>query len=125
MVNKIIILGNLGKDPEFKDVGGGICNFSVATKDVWTDKAGAKQEKAQWHNVVVFGNQAVNCKKYLAKGSKVYVEGRLDYRSYEKDGVKKYVTDIKALNVQFLSEKKQEAPQQPDTTIKATDDIPW
>lgn len=105
MVNKAIIVGNLGKDPEvrFMTDGQAKCAFSVATSEKWNDKNGTKQEKTTWHNVVVWGKQAESCGQYLAKGRQVYVEGRIDNRSYDdKDGVKKYITEIIARDVRFL-----------------------
>lgn len=106
-VNKVIIIGNLGRDPEMRTTGGGqaVCNLSVATTRTWKDKAGAKQEETEWHRVVVWGKQAEFCDKYLSKGRSVYVEGRLKTTSYEQDGVKKYSTDIVAETVQFLGGK--------------------
>ena len=103
-VNKVIIVGNLGHDPAvvFLASGNPKCSFSVATSDSWTDKAGAKQERTEWHKIIVWGKQAEPCGKYLAKGRSVYVEGKIVTRSYEKDGEKKYITEIIADRVQFL-----------------------
>lgn len=103
-VNKVILIGHLGADPELKATSGGksVCNLSVATSESWKDKAGAKQEKTEWHRVTVWGDTAENCSKYLAKGRLVYIEGRLQTRSYEKDGQKHYATDIVADKVVFL-----------------------
>jgi single-strand DNA-binding protein len=104
MLNKVMIIGNLGQDPELKTINGkSVCNFSVATSEKWTDKQGQKQEKTEWHRVTVWDKIAENCAKYLAKGKKVYVEGKLQTRSWEKDGQKHYATDISANTVQFLS----------------------
>jgi len=104
-MNKVIIMGNLGSDPELKYSQGGsaVCNFSVATSEKWTDKAGQSQEKTEWHRIVTFGKTAENCGKYLVKGRQVLIEGSIQYGSYEKDGVTKYTTDIKGQNVTFLS----------------------
>ena len=104
-VNKAIIIGNLGRDPEirYSQQGLAIVNFSIATSEVWYDKAsGEKKETTQWHRIVVFGKQAENCGKYLAKGRQVYVEGRLQTSSYEKDGQTHYSTEIVANTIQFL-----------------------
>jgi len=111
-VNKAIIVGTLGRDPEthFTKGGGQICKLSVATNHKWTNKqTGEKQEETEWHRVTVFGKQAEHCGNYLRKGRQVYIEGRLQTSSYEKDGVKKYSTDIIAERVQFLGggEKRQ------------------
>lgn len=110
-VNKVILVGNLGADPELKYVGAdnsAVCNLSVATNEVWKDKSGAKQEKVEWHRVTVWRELAENCNKYLAKGRSVYVEGRLQTRSYEKDGQKHYATDIVADKVVFLGGGKDD-----------------
>jgi len=96
-INKVILVGNLGAKPEVKYASNGnaIANLSVATSESWTDKnTGQKQEKTEWHRVSVFGKLAEIAGQYLDKGSKVYVEGKLQTRSYEQDGVKKYATDI-------------------------------
>jgi single-strand DNA-binding protein len=103
--NRVLILGNLGKDPElrFGTTGQAFCKFSVATTDTWNDKDGNKQEKTEWHSVTVFGKTAENCGQYLAKGRQVFVEGKLQTRNYDdKDGVKRYVTEIVAQQVKFL-----------------------
>ena len=104
-VNKAIIVGRLGKDPELRFTQGGKsrATFSIATDSVWKDKDGQKQKQTEWHNVVVWGPQGENCSKYLMKGREVYVEGEIRTRSYEKDGTKHYVTEIVAQDVKFLS----------------------
>ncbi|MBY0517896.1 MAG: single-stranded DNA-binding protein [Bacteriovoracaceae bacterium] len=104
-VNKVILLGRLGQDPELKYTPGGapVCNFSLATTEAWTDKAGAKQEKTEWHRVVVWGKLAELCNQYLSKGRQAFVEGRLQTRSWDdKDGNKRYMTEINAATVQFI-----------------------
>ena len=103
-VNKVILIGNLGADPELKYTPSQrpLCNLRIATTEVYKDKAGQRQEKTEWHRVTVWGDQAENCNKYLAKGRSVYVEGRLQTRSYDKDGQKHYATDIVADRVVFL-----------------------
>ncbi len=105
MVNKAIIIGNLGRDPEvrFTPSGRAVAKFSVATTEKWTDQQGQKQEKTEWHNIVVWGKQAETCGQYLAKGRQVFVEGRITNRSYDdKDGNKRYITEIIARDVRFL-----------------------
>jgi single-strand DNA-binding protein len=105
MVNKAIIIGNLGRDPEvrFTPSGRAVAKFSVATTERWTDQQGQKQEKTEWHNIVVWGKQAETCGQYLSKGRQVYVEGRITNRSYDdKDGNKRYITEIVARDVRFL-----------------------
>ncbi len=104
-VNKVILVGNLGKDPEQRTTSNGraVTSFSIATSEKWTDQSGQTQEKTNWHNVVVWGKQAESCARYLAKGRRVYVEGKLENRSYEdKEGITRYVTDIVASEVVFL-----------------------
>ncbi|MEI6079249.1 MAG: single-stranded DNA-binding protein [bacterium] len=105
-VNKVIIVGRLGKDPEVRYTPNGqaVANFTVATSENWTDKtSGQKQEKTEWHRIVVWGRLAELCRDYLKKGRQVYVDGRLQTRSWDdKDGVKKYTTEIIASSIQFL-----------------------
>jgi single-strand DNA-binding protein len=104
-VNKVILVGNLGADPDLKYTASGkaVCNLSVATNETWKDKQGEKQQKVEWHRVNVWGDQAENCSKYLAKGRMVYLEGKLQTRSWEdKEGRKRYVTEVVADRVVFL-----------------------
>lgn len=103
-VNKAILVGRLGRDPEMRYTPGGqpVCNFSIATDAVWKDRDGNKQKRTEWHRIVVWGPQAEVCSKYLAKGREVYVEGEIQTRSYEKEGQKHYSTEIRAQQVQFL-----------------------
>jgi len=104
-VNKVILLGRLGQDPELKYTPGGsaVCNFSLATTESWTDKSGQKQEKTEWHRVVVWGKLAELCNQYLAKGRQAFLEGRLQTRSWDdKEGNKRYTTEILASTVQFI-----------------------
>jgi single-strand DNA-binding protein len=103
-VNKVILIGNLGADPELKYTPSSraLCNLRIATTEVYKDKGGQRQEKTEWHRVTVWGDQAENCSKYLSKGRSVYVEGRLQTRSYEKEGQKHYATDVVADRVVFL-----------------------
>jgi len=103
-VNKVILYGNLTRDPELKALPSGsqVTNFSVATNRVWKDKDGNRQESADYHNIVVFGRQAETVAQYLKKGSGAYVEGRLQTRSWEdQDGKKNYRTEVVADRVQF------------------------
>lgn len=103
-VNKVILVGNLGADPELKytPTNRALCNLRIATTEVYKDKGGQRQEKTEWHRVTVWGDSATNCSKYLAKGRSVYIEGRLQTRSYDKDGQKHYATDVVADRVVFL-----------------------
>jgi single-strand DNA-binding protein len=108
-INKVIILGRLGQDPESKQLENGntVTNFSVATSESWTDKTtGEKKEQTEWHRVSVFGKLAEVAAKYLTKGRQVYLEGKLKTRSYEVDGVKKYSTDILADKIEFIGDRQ-------------------
>lgn len=104
-INKVIIVGRLGRDPEVRYTpdGTAITNFSVATSEEWKDKnTGEKKELTEWHRIVAFRRLGEICGQYLSKGRQVYVEGRLQTRSWEQDGVKRYMTEIVAKDVQFL-----------------------
>ena len=144
-VNKVIIVGRLGNDPELKHTQGGqaVARLSVATSENWTDKSGQKQERTEWHRVVVWGKLGELCGKYLSKGRQVYVEGRLQTRSWEDNqGQKKYSTEIVATTVQFLgaagestsshnSSYNQEGPSAPmnmgggEPSFDADEEIPF
>jgi len=104
-VNKVILVGNLGKDPEvrFTNSGSAVARFPIATSEVWNDRDGNRQERTEWHNIIVWGKQGEHCGQYLAKGRQVYVEGSIRTRSYDdKSGNKRYVTEIVAQRIQFL-----------------------
>lgn len=104
-VNKVIIVGNLGRDAEIRYTPGGaaVSTLSLATTDVWNDKAGQRQEKTEWHRVVVWGKQAETLKDYLMKGRQIYVEGRLQTRQWDdKDGNKRYTTEIRSDRIVLL-----------------------
>lgn len=124
-VNKCYLLGRLGKDPELRETGGGgaVCNFSVATSESWTDKDGQKQEKTEWHRIVAFGKLSEICSKYLSKGSQCFVEGKLQTRSWEdKNGNKKYTTEILASSVQFIGSNSSNVDKSVDND---DDEIPF
>ena len=107
-VNKVIILGRLGKDPElrYSNSGAGICNLTIATDESYTDREGVRQQVTEWHRVSVFQKQAESCANYLHKGSLVYVEGSLQTRKWQdQQGQDRYTTEIKAQRVQFLDSK--------------------
>jgi len=109
-VNRVTLLGRLGQDPEMKyaATGNAVCNFSVATSESWTDKSGQKQEKTEWHRIVVWGKLAELCHQYLKKGRQAYIEGKLQTRSWDgQDGQKRYTTEILAATVQFLGSNTQ------------------
>ena len=107
-VNKVIILGNLGADPELKALPSGqsVCEMRIATSSEYKDKNDQNQQKTEWHRIVIWGKQGENCAKYLKKGQQAYIEGRLQTRSWEnKEGVKQYTTEIVADQVVFLSSR--------------------
>ncbi len=104
-VNKVILIGNLGRDPElrFTRDGQGVANFTLATNERWRDKDGQNQERTEWHRIVVWGKTAENCAQYLQKGRSCYIEGRIQTREWEdKEGNKRQTTEIVAQNVTFL-----------------------
>lgn len=103
-VNKVILIGNLGKDPEVFSFDTGVkkVTFSLATTEIYRNKEGQDVEQTEWHNIVVWRSLADIAEKFLRKGSQVYIEGRIRYRTYEKDGQKKYITDIEADNINML-----------------------
>lgn len=107
MVNKVILLGNLGKDPVVRRLENGtpVATFSIATSETYKDKEGNKQSKTEWHNIVLWRGLAEIAEKYLKKGDKVYVEGKLTTRSYEQEGVTKYLTEIVGENMTLLTPK--------------------
>jgi single-strand DNA-binding protein len=111
-INKVILVGRLGADPELRYTSSGspVCNFSVATSEKWTDETGDKQEKVEWHRIASWSKLAENCSKYLVKGREVYIEGRIQTRSYEdKDGLIKYITEVIAMKVEFLGSIEKES----------------
>lgn len=113
-VNRVQLIGNLGADPELRNAGGtAVADLRLATTRKWTDKSGAAKEETQWHRVVVWGRQAESCAKYLSKGRQVYVEGRLQTREWDdKDGKKRWTTEVVANDVQFLGGRGGDAPAQ-------------
>lgn len=135
-LNKATIIGNLTRDPELKALPSGqnVASFSVATNRTWKDKDGQKQEDVEYHNIVVFGKTAENVARYMKKGSQILIEGRIQTRSWEKDGEKKYRTEIVAESVQFGSKPRNENPRDVDAdavpadegaSIGGGDDIPF
>ena len=109
-VNKVIVLGNLGKDPELRHLpnGDAVCNFSLATTESWKDKEGNKQDKTEWHNVVIFRKLAEIAGEYLKKGRPVYIEGRLQTRKWQdKEGKDRYTTEIVADQMQMLGSRDE------------------
>jgi len=110
-VNKVILVGTLGKDPEMRymPAGDAVCNFSIACNESWKDKQGVKQEKTEWVNIVIYRKLAEIAGEYLKKGSSVYLEGKLQTRKWEKDGVTRYATEVIADQMQMLSGKNDGA----------------
>ena len=110
-VNKVILVGRLGKDPEVKYTQGGtpVARFSLATDETWKDQAGEKQQRTEWHNIVAWSKLAEICGQYLTKGRLIYIEGRLQTRTWEdKDGNKRSTTEVRADNMVMLSGKFEE-----------------
>ena len=118
-VNKAILIGHLGQDPEVKALPNGksVCNFSLATSESWKDKNGQKTEKTEWHRIVMFGKVADICGQYLQKGSQIYIEGKLQTRNWEdKEGNKRYTTEIVGYTMQMLSSSRQTGQQPQDNS---------
>jgi single-strand DNA-binding protein len=110
-LNKVMLIGNLGKDPDLRFTQGGlaVASFSIATSEEWTDKTtNEKKEKTEWHRIVAFGKLGEICGKYLTKGKQVYVEGKLQTRSWEQDGITKYTTEIVISDMHMLGTKGAE-----------------
>ena len=104
-VNKVILIGNLGRDPELRytQQGTAVANFTLATNETWTSREGKREERTEWHRIVAWGKTAELCSQYLAKGRNVYIEGRIQTREWEnKEGQKQKTTEIVAQTVQFL-----------------------
>jgi len=106
-LNKVMLIGRLGKDPELKytEKGTAYCNFSIATDESYKDESGNKVERTEWHNIITWRKLAEICQQYLKKGSKIYCEGKLQTDSYEKDGVKRYSTKIVMTDMAMLDSK--------------------
>jgi single-strand DNA-binding protein len=130
-VNKAILIGNLGADPELRYTPGGqaVASFSMATTERFKNKDGEQQERTEWHNIVCWSRTAEIANEYLKKGSPVYIEGRIQYRSYDdKDGIKRYRTDIVAQRLQLLGSRGQAdrpasgPPETPEPQVPADDD---
>ena len=133
-VNKVILLGNLGKDPEVRrlDDGRGVANFSLATSETYKNKAGEKVTNTEWHNIVLWSPLADIAENYLKKGSQVYIEGKISNRSYEdKDGVKKYISEVVGREITLLGrapepQNSNPEPQEDELEKKSKeDDLPF
>lgn len=123
-LNSVIVIGNLVRDPELKALPSGqqVCSLSLATNEVYT-KDGERKETTEYHNIVLFGKQAENTAKYLKKGDQAMVEGKLQTRSWDKDGVKMYRTEIIGQSIQFGG-KKTETPREPSKIPNTSVDYP-
>jgi len=141
-LNKVILIGNLGRDPEVRYTPGGlaVANFSMATSETWTNKEGEKETRTEWHRIVAWGKLGEICGEYLSKGKQVYIEGRIQTREWEdKEGNKRYTTEIIALQMLMLGSRESadehrpspssdmETPNLPEPPISKTkdDDIPF
>ena len=132
-VNKAILIGNLGRDPEMRYTPSGqaVSTFTIATSERWRDKDGQPQERTDWHNIVCWGRQAEIANQYLKKGRPVYIEGRIQNRSYDdKDGNKRYISEVIAQKLQFLGGRPEEsgsneAPEVPPEPPAEEDDLPF
>lgn len=127
-VNKVMLIGNLGRDPEIRYTTGGqaVANFTLATTEKYTNKAGEKQEDTEWHRIVAWGRLAEICGEYLTKGRMVYIEGSIKTRSWEdKEGNTKWTTEIVARNMQMLGSSggRSEASSTPAEKVPADFDI--
>ena len=127
-VNRVILLGNIGKDPEVRETkAGNIVNLTMATSEKYTDKSGQKQENTEWHNLVVFGKLADVVSKYVKKGDKLYVEGSITTRKWEdKEGNTRYTTDIKVRDLTMLGGAEKKSTQPAAVTVgEEEDDLPF
>lgn len=141
-VNKVILLGNLGKDPEVRAIDNGrkVARFTLATTESYRNQQGERVDQTEWHNVVFWGPVVDVIEKYLKKGNQVYIEGKINNRSYDdKDGVKKYITEIVGQNLTLLGGRPQSSggdnesngstsyasPSEPSSAASASDDLPF
>ncbi len=130
-LNKVTLIGNVGKDPELRYTSSGVAvaNFSVATNEQWKDPDGNTQERTEWHNIVAWRKLAEICGEWLKKGKKVYIEGRLQYRSYDdKNGIKRYMTEVVAQDMIMLDSRGAAVspPSQPEESPTVEkDDLPF
>jgi len=126
-VNKAILIGNLGRDPDlqYTPSGTAVAKFTLATNEQWTGQDGQKNERTTWHNIVAWGKQAEVIKEYLSKGRQVYIEGRIDNRSYDdKEGNKRYISEVVVRNFQFLGTRDDVAATAPAPTPEASLEAP-
>ncbi len=124
-VNKVILIGRLGADPEIRYTPNGtaVANFRLATSENWTNKDGQREERTEWHRIVAFGKLGEICGEYLTKGKQIYVEGRIQTRSWDdRDGNKRWTTEIIATNMQMLGSSQTQMSDADETGV-ATDDV--
>lgn len=122
-MNKVILIGVVGKEIETQIVNGTpVAKFPLATSEKWTDKQGNKQEKTEWHNIEVWGKGANTLQTYSGKGKRLFIEGKVSYGSYEKNGEKKYFTSIKCLNFNIIDFKENNSPSE---SVNYHDDLPF
>lgn len=132
-LNKVVLIGRIGKDPETRQAGtSSVCQFSVATSEKFKDQQGQQQERTEWHNIVAWGRLGEICQQYLRKGAEVYIEGKIQTRSWEKDGVKQYRTEIVASDMQMFGSSGQPqrteaaaAPVAQAAKPEPVDDLPF
>ncbi len=134
-VNKVILVGNLGADPEIRytPTGMAVANFRIATSETWTNRDGQKETRTEWHRIVAFGRLAEICGEYLSKGKQVYIEGRLQTRQWDdKDGIKRYTTEIVANTMQMLgvpdrerTAEESQGPEENQPPPMDMDDVPF
>jgi single-strand DNA-binding protein len=140
-VNKVILVGNVGRDPEMRTFDSGVtkASFSLATSESYKNRDGEKVTQTEWHNIVVWGNLTKVVEQFVRKGSQIYVEGKLTSRSYESDGVTKYITEVRMNEMVLLGKRdenpssgqsmsSEESPNAPENTSNAadeTDDLPF
>ena len=126
MINKVTLIGRVGSDPELRATQSGksVCSFSLATNESYMDKDGNRQDSTEWHKITAWGKLAEICKDYLEKGKLIYIEGKIRTSSYEKDGEKRYSTEIVARSMQMLSKKDESMPET-DEDSYTKDDLPF
>jgi single-strand DNA-binding protein len=123
-VNKVILIGNLGSDPDvrYTPSGTAVANFNIATNESWTNKEGTREERTEWHRIVCWNRTAELCGEYLSKGRTVYIEGRLQTREWEdKEGQKRYTTEVVAQSVKFLGGRNERGKESPKSSSAAPD----
>ena len=113
MVNQVVLVGNLGKDPDIRKLANGkaVCSLRLATNRKWKDQEGKLQEDTQWHTVTAWGGLAETCEKYLEKGRQIFVSGWIKNSTYEKDGQTKFSSEVVAEEIKFLGKREKEEPK--------------